>query len=560
MKDKVIEILRFIKLSDKEIESLIEVPKNSDMGDYAFPCFILAKKMKKSPSEIAKDISSKIKKSDYFEKVGVVNAYVNFFVNRNKLAINVINDILKQKEKYGAGNHGKDKVMIEFSQANTHKAFHVGHIRGTALGESISRIMEFSGDKVTRVNYQGDIGMHVAKWLWCYTKYHAREKIENNESWFAKIYVEAVRRLNGAPELEREVEEINRKLDERKDKKILELWKETRKICLKSLESIYQELDTKFDAYFFESEVEKKGKEIAHELVKKKIAKFSEGATIIDFAEHGFPELAVWVLLRKDGTVLYSSKDIALAERKFKEFKIDKAIYVVGSEQALHIRQLFKTLELIKFGNGNLVYVPVTLVRLPTGKMSSRTGDNVLYADFRDELLEEAFEEINKRYPEINDKEKEKRSRAIALASIKYTMLKQDTNKVIVFDKKEALRFEGDTGPYLLYTYARARRILRKAKKAKKDIKIKEINEHEKALVTELSNFPEVVKHSYEQLSPNLIANYAYQLAQVFNEFYHNSKVIGSEEEGFRLALVDATSQVIKNALYLLGIPILDEM
>lgn len=558
MKDRIVSLVSKLTGIDKE-KIVLEVPKNLEMGDYAFPCFSLAKEMKKNPVQIAKDIAGKVKSED-IERVEAVGPYVNFFVNKNSVASETISKILKEKESYGQLKKKKETVMIEFSQANTHKSFHVGHIRGTSLGESISRINEFAGNKVVRANYQGDTGMHVAKWIWCYLKFHKKEKVEENEAWFARIYVEAVKRLGEKPELQKEVDEINKKLEEKSDKELVRLWKETRKVCLKSLEKIYIELNTKFDEYFFESEVEKRGKEIAYELVKKNIAKVSEGAVIIDFKDFGLPELSVWVLLRKDGTVLYSAKDIALAERKFKEYKIDKAVYVVGAEQNLHIRQLFKTLELMKMSQADkFQYVPVSLVRLPTGKMSSRTGDNILYSDFRKDIVDFSIKEIKER-EKVEENEAKKRALAISIASMKYSMLKQDPNKTIVFDKKEAMKFEGDTGPYLLYTYARARSVLRKAEYAPEKFKISKLEESENKVIVQLSKFPEAVETAYNQLSPDTLAHYTYELARSFNEFYHAVQVIESENEKFRLALVDAVCQTMKNSLFLLGINAIERM
>lgn len=561
MKDILGKLLHpLVHLSAEEIESMIEVPKERNRGDYAFPCFVLAKEKKKNPVELAKDIASKVKKTSQVERAEASGPYVNFFLNRKWVASETVDPILNQREVYGSSKGPSERVMIEFSQANTHKAFHVGHIRGTSLGESLARILSASGKRVTRANYQGDTGMHVAKWLWAYKKFHANESIPKDESWFAKIYVEAVQKLAENPSYESEVQSINQKLDSGSDKELVALWKKTRKICLDSLEVIYKQLETAFDIYFFESEVEERAKSISRELVKKNIASVSDGATIIDFAEHREPQLGVWVLLRADGTPLYSAKDIALAERKFDEFKIDRALYVVGSEQQQHIYQLFKTLELMQFKQAKkCVYSPVSLVRLPTGKMSSRTGENVLYSQFRSELMEEAKKEIKSRYPELAASEISKRAETIALAAIKYSMLKQDTNKIIVFDKKEALRFEGETGPYLLYSYARAQSIIRKAGKAKK-ASIGELNDGEYFLIKEMGRFPEIVAQSAKEYSPNLIAHYAYGLSQTFNEFYHNEKVIGSDQEAFRLTLVRAFAQTLKNALFLLGIPVLEEM
>jgi arginyl-tRNA synthetase len=541
------------KLLKKDL--VIETPSNPELGDYAVPCFTLAKELKKNPFEIAKDIASKLKIKG-IAKIQATGPYVNFFVDQAQLVADTIETIQKEKDKYGKKAYGKERVMIEFSQANTHKAFHVGHIRGTSLGESLARIMEFCGNTTVRANYQGDTGMHVAKWLWCYLTYHKKEKLQKDEAWIASIYVDAVKRLAEKPELQNDVDEINRKLESR-DKAINALWETTRKLSLDSLETIYKELNTSFDEYFFESQLEKRGKEIAKELVKQNIAEVSKGATIINLEKY---DLGVWVLLRADGTVLYSTKDLALAEKKFKEHKIDKAVYVVGSAQRLHIQQLFKTLELMKFKQAkNCHYVPVTEVRLPTGKMSSRTGENILYSEFKQELVDQAKDEIQKRY-KLDTKELERRALAVAIASIKYAMLKQDTNKLLTFIKEEAMRFEGDTGPYLLYSYARARSILEKANYAKKKYAIKDITNEEKNLASKLSKFPEIVHQSYRELSPNILANYANELSQLFNEFYHACPVIGSEQEQVRLVLVDSFSQVLKNTLHLLGIPVIEKM
>lgn len=558
MKGKVIQVISDATgIDKKQIESLVEVPKDSNLGDFAFPCFSLSRELKKNPVEIAKELVNKVKTGKEFEKILAQGPYVNFFLNKNILADDVLSNIIKQKDKYGSSKLNKDKVMIEFSQANTHKAFHVGHIRGTSFGESLCRIFEFLGNKVIRANYQGDTGMHVAKWIWCYKKYHSKEKLKEDESWVASIYVDAVRKLGDDEALQEEVNEINQKLESGKDKELMKLWKETRDLCLRALEKVYKELNTKFDRYYFEREVEIPGKEIAQNLIKEGIAKVSDGATIMDLNDIG---LSVWVLLRKDGTVLYSSKDLALAMLKFKEYKLDKSINIVADEQNLHFKQLFKTLELMKFKDvKKCQHIPYALVRLPEGKMSSRTGNNILYSDFMKEMKDYAKSEIAKR-EKVPEKELEERALKISVAAIKYAMLKQHSNSVIVFNKEEALNFEGNTGSYLLYSYARAKSIINKAKYKKSSYKISSINEKEKALINQLNNFPQVVQHSYEQLSPNLIANYSFELSQSFNEFYHSSQVIGSEHEQFRLALVSCFSQVLKNALFLLGIQVIEKM
>ena len=559
MKELIAKILaKELKKKEEEIINLIETPPSSELGDFAFPCFSLAKEMRKNPVEIAKNLAGKIKPGKEIERVEVKGAYLNFFLNKSNFAEDIIPQILKEKEKFGQGKE-KETMMIEFSQANTHKAFHVGHIRGTSIGESLSRISEFLGNKVIRANYQGDTGMHVAKWIWNYSKNHSKDKVKADEQWIASIYVDAIKRLAENENLQEEVDEINRKLEEGKDKKLMDLWKKTRKICLDALEIIYKELNTKFNKYYFESQVEKRGKEICIELAKKGIAKISEEATIMDLNEYG---LSVWVLLRKDGTVLYSGKDLALVEKKFKENKMDKCLYVVADEQNLHFQQLFKTLELMGFkGREKCEHIHYGLVRLPTGKMSSRTGDNILYSSFKKEVLDFAKQEIKKRNSGIKEKELEGRALKISIASIKYAMLKQSPNKVIVFTKEDALDFEGNTGPYLLYSYARASSILKKSdKKPKLEKEQKDVDEKESLLIKKLGNFPEIVQQAHKQLNPSVIANYSFELAQIFNEFYHSSPVINSEKEEFRLALVQSFRIVMKSSLNLLGIDIVEEM
>ena len=561
MKQEVVNLLSSvfkqlkIEVNAQEIESKLEIPPSSDLGDYAFPCFFLASKLKQAPHEIALKIREEIGNlSSIFEDVQTQGPYVNFFLNKVSLA----KELLKESLKENKIKKTNEKIMIEFSQANTHKAFHVGHIRGTSIGESLARIAEFLGKKVIRANYQGDNGMHVAKWIWCYKKYHSREKIKKDESWFASVYVDAVKRLGKSKKLQEEVDEINKKLDDKSDPKLNKLWKDTRTICLQSLEKVYKELNTKFDAYYFESEMEEKSKEIVKDILTRKIAEISDEATIVRLDKYG---LGVWVLLRKDGTVLYSAKDLYLMEKKFKDFPdLEKCINIVADEQNLHFLQLIKTLEIMNSPHvKKFKHLAFGLVRLPSGKMSSRTGDNILYSDFIKEVSEFAGKRIKERAKKISKKDLEKRALAISIAAIKFAMLRQNLNKVIVFSKEDALNFEGDTGPYLLYSYARAKSILKKSKK-KPNLETNKVEQKELELAKKIHEFDEVVTHAFNSLSPSIIANYSYQLAQSFNEFYHTCPVIDSEQESFRLFLVQAFAYKLKTSLNLLGIDVLEEM
>jgi len=360
------------------------------------------------------------------------------------------------------------------------------------IGESLARIFEFVGDKVVRVNYSGDTGMHIAKWIWCYQRYHAKEKLKDDESWIAGIYVDAVKRLEKNEKFQGEVDEINRKIEDKSDEEISELWEKTRTLSIKSWNRIYDELNTKFDKHYFESEVEMEGKKVAGDLYKKGIAK-KDDAIFMDLKDYN---LGVWVLLRRDGTVLYSAKDIALAKKKVKDFPADKYLITIGDEQKMHFEQLKKTLELMKFSKADVYdFLPFGMVRFPGGKMSSRTGKNVLYSGFLKEVVGVAKKSLRRRNSGLKVRDLEKRALVIAIAAIKYSMLKQDVKRVMIFDPEEATGFEGDTGPYLLYSYARASSIVRKAK-SKARMKIVDLKDSEIKLLKKIDNFSEFVKRA----------------------------------------------------------------
>lgn len=564
-------------LNDEEINSILETPPKLEMGDYSFPCFTLVNRekkdefwqnvpkdffIKKSPVDFASHLKDKITSQPLpkeIEKIEQLGPYINFFINKTALA----KKIISIKQNYGKGNQS-GKIMIEFSQPNTHKAFHVGHIRGTALGESLARILEHQGKKVVRANYSGDTGMHIAKWIWCYLNHHPKEKLTDDEEWIAGIYVDAVKRLLENEELQIEVDEINKKIEEKTDKKINELWKKTRTLSIKSWDKIYQELGTKFDRHYFESELEIAGKTIAMDLLKKNIAELSEEAVIMNLKKEN---LGVWILLRKDGTVLYSAKDLALAKKKIEDQNLAEFIIISGDEQNLHFEQLFKTLELMKFSKREkFKHLGFGMVRMPSGKMSSRTGDNILYSNFKEGVVEFAKKGIQRKWKNISKKELENRALKIAMASIKYSMLGQDAHRIIVFDKEKALSFEGNTGPYLQYTYARASSIIKKSKSSsktnsKQKPKIpKQLSQEEIALFSQISKFPETIERAGYNMNPAIIANYAYELAKTFNEFYHNSKVLNHPDEAFKLKLIDSFRTTLKNSLYLLGIDVMEEM
>lgn len=564
-----------IKLLEQELkitnaEELLEVPPDPELGDLAFPCFSLSKELKKSPQTIAQELLEKLSKKipDYLEQIKATGPYLNFFIKKEELAKTILLEAVKQD--YGKQPEKNNNVMVEYSQPNTHKAFHVGHLRGTSTGEALSRILRYSGNKVVQVNYMGDTGMHIAKWIWFYNKYY--QGVSPNASrdkWIASIYVGAIKELEENKKAieegttkenyQDEVDMYNKLIDERSPE-IIDLWQKTRKWSLDEFNTIYDDLQAHFDHYFFESEMEEPAKKIVKEMLKKQIAEESDEAIIINLKKYN---LGVWVLLRKDGTALYSAKDIALADIKFKQYDIEESIYVVGNAQEMHMKQLFKTLEIMGFEHADKCFhLGYDEVRFPEGKMSSRSGNNVLYTDLRKQVINYAKEQISKRHEDWSEEKISKVAKQVAICSMKFEMIAKDNNKNIIFELEKVCNFEGDTGPYVQYTHARCNSILKKARYDSEQcasyMLLSEPIEVE--LVKKLGEFPEIIESINKTKIPGELARYSLELCKIFNRFYHECKVIGTKEESLRLKIVDATRNVLEKSLNLLGIDAPKEM
>jgi len=549
------EIINILKKVTKLKEINLEIPPDSSLGDYAFPCFKLSAKLKKNPVEIAKDLAVKIKPNKTIKEVRIAGPYLNFFVNKQDIAVNVINNILKEKDNFGKSKSKKENIMVEFFHANTHKGVHIGHIRNISIGESLCRILEFNNNKVYRINYFGDIGPHVAKCIWGYLNLKEKEPKEHKGIWLGKIYALTNKKAKTNKKVEKEISEINNKLYAR-DKNLMEIWKKTKQYCLDDFKEIYKVFGFKFDREYPESECEALGKEVVNNLLKQNIAKKDEGAVIIDLKKDN---LGVAVLLTKEGNVLYHAKDLGMVMLKGKEYKVDKSLHVVGSEQDLYMKQIFKIFGLMKHPYANISkHLSYGLVMLPEGKMSSREGTMVLYEDLKQKLFEHAEKEIIKRDNKLNKKEVNQRKEKIALAALKFSMINREFNKNITFDWEKALDFEGETGPYIQYAHARICSILNKNQgKINSNINQEKLNNKEdEKLILLLNQFPEIALKAAESYKPHLIARYLLDLSQGFNEFYHSCPILKADKEtkNARLNLILAAKQVLKNGLNLLGI------
>lgn len=538
----------------------IEVPPDAEMGDFAVPCFYLAKLLRRSPNQIADDLHSKIHPSGNIKSVQNVGPYLNFFVNPAVFGKKVLAEIAKDKDKYGLRKSNKEKIMLEYSQPNTHKEFHIGHARNAILGSALVRLLEQVGYKVVPVNYIGDIGAHVAKCLWALNKFHKDEQPPQDRGrYLGQIYTEAVKKTEANPRYKAEADEVLQKL-ENGDKKWLALWKKTRQWSLDGFDAIYKKLDCRFDHVFYESEVEKPGKKRVKELLDKGIAEKSQGAVIINLEKH---KLKNFLLLKSDGSSLYSTKDLALAELKFKKYKIDESIVITDSRQSFYFQQLFKTLTMMGFDK-KMVHVPYEFVTLKDGAMSSRQGNVVLFEDFYGQILERAVEETKKRHQNWENKKTQETGRKIALAAIKFNMLKVGNDSVIVFDIDEALSFDGFSGPYLQYTVSRINSVLKKVKPSLTGETdwAKLTGELERELILKLAEYPEVASESAEIYQPSNIARYLFELAKLFSTFYQSVPILHSPvgTQKARLSLIKAVKQVITNGLDILGIETMEEM
>lgn len=535
-----------------------------DLGDLAFQCFPIAKQMQKNPQEIAKKIENYLSsnKIDYVEKVKAVGPYLNFFLNANEVIEAFISGITYEQSKE------PKKIMIEYSSPNTNKPQHLGHVRNNLLGMSISQILEHQGNKTIKVNLLNDRGLGVSKVIYAYL-YLAKEKEPNKkpDHFVGDLYLLFNNEVKKRPELEQEAQRILKRWEEN-DEEVISSWKKIRDFVIEGYKETYKKLGCLFDKEYFESEIYKEGKEIVMEGLKKDIFKEKDGAVIAPLEKYGLPEK---VLIKSNGTALYITQDIALAKKKFEDFEIDYSIYVVASEQELYFKQLFKIIELLNIASSDKLYhLAYGMILLEGGKMKSREG-NIVDADSIIEELERlALSEVEQRYPNLSEEEKKERTEKIAISALKFYILKVDPTRDILFKPKESISFQGETGPYLQYTYARIKSIVRKSGMNSKDI-IKNIDLkcfendeciEEKAIALLALEFPSIIEKAAESLKPSLLCRYLLDFAQLINSYYHDKRVIGEDKEVMkaRLALLLASSEIIKKGLWLLGIPVLEEM
>ena len=565
MKHHIIKLLSAAlgeHLTAAEIAQLIEVPPIESLGDFSFPCFPLARSFRKSPAAIAAELRAKMSKSPYIDRIETVSGYINFFLDTRTIARDMF--AASSREEFGKLSVAR-RVVVEYASPNTNKPLHLGHLRNIAIGESVVRLLAFCGNTVIRCSINNDRGVHICKSMLAYAMFGAGETPESvgkkSDHFVGDYYVLFNKKALEDESWNDRAQEFLRRW-EADDPSTVALWKKMNAWALDGFEATYRLFGVAFDKEYFESQIYESGKEIvADGLARGIFYKREDGAVCADLEEPGSGEK---VLLRPDGTSVYIVQDLHLAVLKDEEYRYDLSLYVVGNEQEYHFIVLKALLTKLGYSIASkIMHLSYGMVELPEGKMKSREGTVVDADDLIAETQRLAKDELRERYA-LSEDVIEERSLKIALAAIKYQLLKVDITKTMVFDPKKAIAFEGDTGPYLLYSYARASSILRKAEGVGEGgevtSEIGELDAHEIRLVKKIRAFPDTIERAYARISPTTIAVYAFELAQCFNEFYHACPVIGSEAEEFRIALVKNFRAVLKKCVWLLGFEEIEEM
>lgn len=547
-------------LQREEVKRAIEIPTDSKMGDYAFPCFKLAKVFRKSPQLIAEDIAEKLSDDDIFSKVEQVNAYVNMFINFERIAEETIGSVIKSGDKYGESNIGNNKtIIVEFSSPNIAKPFHIGHIRSTVIGNSIYKLYEKIGYKVVRINHLGDYGTQFGKLIVAYRRWGSedeliKEPIKSLLGWYTKFHEEAEKN----PELNDEARKAFANLEHGSIEE-KRLWEIFRKYSLEEFERVYKLLGIKFDSYAGESFYTDKMPKIIEELKDKGLLIKSQGAEIVDLEEY---DLGACMIEKSDGTSLYATRDIAAAIYRKNHYDFDKCIYVVASQQNLHFKQWKKVLELMGYEwQKDCIHVPFGLVMLEDGAMSTREGRVVFLEDVLNQAISKTKEIIDEKNPDAPNVEEI--SKQVGVGAVVFNELSNNRIKDYTFSWDHVLNFDGETGPYVQYTYARASSVIRNASASDMDkvkncnIECKYINsDSAKNLIKLIYRIPEVIIDSAYKDEPSILTRHTIDVAQAFNKFYHDEHILVDDEyeRCAKLALVETSRIAIANCLKLIGI------
>ncbi len=569
MKSIVVDILdKAVDELDKiQIEEILEQPPKPELGDYAFPCFRLAKVMRKAPNMIAADIYEKVcqdeRVADTFDKVETNGAYVNFFTNKSIFAKNVIEK--SKSDNYGSSDLGKGKtICIDYSSPNVAKNFHVGHLRTTVIGNSLYKIYSKLGFNVERINHLGDWGTQFGKLIVAYKNWGSEEEVKaKGIEELMRLYVLFHDEADKNPELEDDARAWFHKM-ELGDEEALSIWKWFFDISLEEFKRTYKLMGMEFDHYTGESFYRDKTDDVVKELTEKGLLTESEGAKIVDLSEY---DMAPCLILKKDGSSIYATRDIAAVEYRKKTYNFEKCLYVTGQEQKLHFAQVFKVMELLgnDWAKDGLVHIPYGLVSLAGEKLSTR-GGNVIYAeDILKEAISKIKEIIEEKNPDLSPEQKEEAARIVGVGAVIFNDLYNQRIKDVSFKWEHITSFEGETGPYVQYTYARCSSILRNVNDfdINGEIDYSLLSDASSSeLMKEINRFEDIIKEAADRYEPSVVARYAVDLAQAFNRFYTENRIAVDEKDvrDARCTLTYITRRILRDSLDLLGIGCVEQM
>jgi len=558
------KISNAVNLNEEEIYGYIEVPPNKEMGDYAFPCFKLARELKKAPNMIAEELKEKISEDDVVSKVEIAGGYLNFFINPEVIVKEVLNNINQMQDRYGSSDEGNGKnVVIDYSSPNIAKPFHIGHLRTTIIGQALYNIYEFMGYNSIGVNHLGDYGTQFGKLIEGYKRWGNEYDIENNPiDNLMKIYVR-INELCKEDETVLEACRENFRLLEQGDEYCHNLWVKFRDVSLQEFQKIYDLLNVKFDHITGESFYTDKMAAAVKVLDDQNLIVESEGARVIDLDGDG---KNVFIVEKTNGSSIYGTRDLATIRYRASEFDFDKALYVVAYEQAQYFKQLFRVAQFLDIPEKckkGLYHVQYGMTRLTTGKMSTREGTVVKVEDLLNESIKRVLDVINEKDPKMENKELE--AKRIGIGAVIFNNLATTIIKDQVFDWDTALNFNGETGPYIQYVYVRTKSVLEKAgyvPEYKEDYAKNLLDKESINVITTLYNFKDTLNTVIEKNDPSFLARYLITLGQAYSNFYNENKIICDDKElqDARIYLTKCVGTVLKQGSKLLGIEMPDRM
>lgn len=562
-KEKVSELIseKVDGFNKDDIEVLIETPPNYELGDYAIPCFKFAKTLRKSPNIIAEDIASSLEGNEYFDKIENKGGYINLFVNKALLAKSVLTEVKEKGERFGSSTMGNDgNVTIDYSSPNIAKSFHVGHLRSTVIGNSLYKIYDFLGYNPIGINHLGDWGTQFGKMIYAYKTWGDDVEIEKNPiKALQTLYVKFHEEAEKDESLEDEGRAWFRKLEDG-DEEARKIWKWFIDLSLEEFSRIYKLLNVEFDHFTGESFYEDKMSRAVKMIDDKGVLVDSEGAKVVDLEKYDMPPC---LIIKSDGSTIYATRDITAAIYRKETFDFVKSIYITDYAQSLHFSQFFNVLKEMGFDwADDLIHVPFGRVSTEEGKLQTRKGNVILLDELLSRSIDRVRETIEEKNPSLEDKDEV--ARKVGVGAVIFNDLSNGRIKDIVFNWDRMLSFEGETGPYVQYTYVRTRSVLKKADvELTSDVDYSLLSDPTSvSVIKQLESFPSIIVDSMEKNEPSIIANYVIDLSQSFSKFYHDCPILVDDKElqKSRLLLVSSVSTVIKTALGLLGIEVPEEM